>query len=345
MQQREGAEGGDGQNRNAAGEGKRLRRHLRPRRHIEVHQQVVRIDGEDEHRGRRPARQEHAVGFPRAVGVERQDLVDGDHPHIDRHVDEGVAEEIDQVLGQQGVEGDFGEIQVGDADRQHGGAADHADDVGDGGHGAGDHRLWRGVGRVALEQQRPAQAARQAAVARDDGAGAFQMQQQEAGADYQHAAQKHRGGAHFPLAAGNGRQGIEEGPAGAELADDDGAQNHHRADQEADEVDGEDGRTHPHVARQKVPHDAGAGHGAGADQGGRVHGHQLIEDVRVDGQPPRVGQPHQQADQHHQQEHAAGDGHVAEHEAPGQGRYFEIFISCHDDAPAYRTTLISETIS
>ena len=247
------------------------------------------------------------------MGKDGQDLVDRDHRHVDRGVDKDVPEEIDHVLRRQRVEGEAWHVQIDQRDDEHRGAEQDAEDVDDQHHrrsGNGRRRslIFRRQTKGLFDTERRAQSA----IDRENAAGDVEMQQQKTDADEQQA--HHVGSRRIdrPQLAGMCGQREEKSPGSGEPADETGTENEHGADEEEHQIGDEHRRRHRHVATHEVPHHRSTAQAGDADHAGAMHGHDHVEEIRLDIDPLRLRQAHRQSEQHHQQQNKSRHDDVGE---------------------------------
>ena len=162
----------------------------------------------------------------------------------------------------------------------------------------------RFIGALA-ERLRPAERASEAAVLAQYRAPGVEEEQQEPDADQQHADEIRTPppGPHTPSECAGKRE--EERPRGGEPADEDRAEHQHDPEQEAHEIGEQDAAAQCHVAREEVPHHAGAAEARDRHHADAVRGEQLVKSVRRDGDEAGLRCPHEEAEHHEQREHDA----------------------------------------
>ena len=228
-----------------------------------------------------------------------------------------MAEEVDQVLGQQRVDGEAGGIQVDQHHHQDGGAGHQPEDVDHRHHARRDHGGWRCVAVVAAEQLRPAHHAAEAAVTCHQRAPDVQVQQQKSHAQHQQSGQEQRGRPGAPHAHRLAGQRVQEGPGAVKAPDQHAAQQHRHAHQEQPQVGLEDALGQLDVLAEEVPHDGRAGDGRDPNHADAVQRHQLVEPHRPERQDLRLLGPHQEPEHHHQQQHGHSHHQLRHHPRVG----------------------------
>ena len=156
----------------------------------------------------------------------------------------------------------------------------------------------------------------EAAVLAQDRAPGVEEEQQEPDADQQHADEIARGRARRPTrlttCAGSGNRNVHAAAnPPTKMAPSTSTTPSRKHTRFASRMP----RLRRHVAREEVPHHAGAAEAGDRDHADAVRGEQLIEAVRRNGDEAGLRCAHEQAEHHEQREHDRGDPQVRRDES------------------------------
>src|SRR5690606_30282336 len=152
----------------------------------EVHHQVVWINGHYHEYDGKPGCIKDFAGFPGAAGITRQQFIHCCYRGVNGRVNENMAEEVNQVLHQQGIGLEFWIVEIDQTHYQYHCTCCDSQEIDDQHHGASHNGRWMCiVDRYFAEQLRQSEGGSQATVAGKNGTADIQIQNQETSTDYQ----------------------------------------------------------------------------------------------------------------------------------------------------------------